>query len=388
LAAFAAPLFFAAGCGPIGGDVSGASSGDGSSGGSLPPTGPDGGILMAPGGYCVIGNQVLDAKGKPHLFRGLDRPSLEWSAGGSNLALADYQHMGHDWHANLVRLSLNQDFWLNDAANTLYDSAYADRVDQQVHFAEANGMDVILDLHWSDQGDYTRGAACLMSGGCQQCMADQHSVTFWQQVAQKYAGDGHVLFELYNEPHDVGWSTWRDGGTSGSSCKQNSGNDFQVAGMQQLYETVRATGANNLVIVGGLNWAYDLTGVPGSRITGYNVIYNTHPYSYKCGGTCGSGNFDGAFGFLASTDPVIATEFGNGDCSDGFYTTFTQYAQTKGIHWTAWAYYVADCKFPSVISDWDGTPMGGSGMVVQSALIASQTTPGGVPQDGGAVPDM
>ena len=32
--------------------------------------------------------------------------------------------------------------------------------------------------------------------------------------------------------------------------------------MQQLYDTVRATGAQNLVIIGGLNWAYDLSGVP------------------------------------------------------------------------------------------------------------------------------
>ena len=64
-----------------------------------------------------------------------------------------------------------------------------------------------------------------------------------------------MLFELYNEPHDVSWRVWKSGGDAGDGC--------QAVGMQQLYDAVRATGAENLVIIGGLDWAYDLSGVPG-----------------------------------------------------------------------------------------------------------------------------
>ncbi len=39
-------------------------------------------------------------------------------------------------------------------------------------------------------------------------MADQNSVTFWADVANKYKGDGRVIFELYNEPPDVSWDVW------------------------------------------------------------------------------------------------------------------------------------------------------------------------------------
>ena len=373
------PFVIAAGaCGPIGGSAAGSgddsSEGGASSGSSLPAIGMDGGILMAPNGYYVKGNQVLDAQNKAHIFRGLDRPSLEWSPSGSNLTPTDYVNMAQKWHANVVRISLNQDFWLNDPSNTSYDQGYQAFVDEQVKDAEMVGLDVILDLHWSDQGDFSKGVACLnlpKGAACQQCMADTHSNTFWQQVATKYAGDGHVLFELYNEPHDVGWNVWLNGGISGGSCSQNGGNDFMVVGMQTLYNTIRATGANNVVIVGGLNWSYDLSEVPSYRVQGYNVMYNTHPYSSKCGGTCSTAAFDHAFGFLAATDPVIATEFGNNDCTAPFYTTFTGYAEMNGLHWTAWAYFVAGCSFPSVIVDWSGTPQAGSGTTVQSALMAS-----------------
>ena len=101
-------------------------------------------------------------------------------------------------------------------------------------------------------------------------MADDNSLTFWSEVATRYKGDGRVLFELYNEPHDVSWGVWKSGGDDGVG--------WHAAGMQQLHDAVRAAGAENLVIVGGLNWAFDLSGVPRSRISGHNIVYATHPY--------------------------------------------------------------------------------------------------------------
>jgi hypothetical protein len=382
--ALSLPLFLvAASCGPLGGSAGTTTPDmpDATSTSATPPMGADGGILRAPGGYYVAGPKVFDINGNEHLFRGLDRPSMEWDAAG-NITEADYLNMSQNWNANIVRLTLNQDYWLNDPANPAYDPHYQGLVDQQVKWAEQYGMDIILDLHWSDQGDYSK--ACLSNGGgnCQQCMADAHSQIFWQQVASKYQGDGHVLFELYNEPFNIQWGVWLNGGQS-VGCTNNGGStpqSFTVVGMQKLYDTVRSTGAENLVIIGGLNWAYDLSGVPANRVQGHNIIYNTHPYSFKCGNrsnqnACTPGNYDSKFGFLAATDPVIATEFGDSDCSAPFYDTFTQYAQSKGIHWTAWAYYVGGCGFPALISDYDGTPLDGSGTSVQNALLNGGTHP-------------
>jgi hypothetical protein len=335
-------------------------------GGSVPPPGPDAGAIgidvagAASAVYRVVGPKVLDAAGNVHMFHGLDRPSLEWSATGDNLAATDYVKM-KGWKANVVRLALNQDFWLADT------SSYEATVDQQVQWAEAAGLDVILDLHWSDKGQ-------LGSAPAQQCMADVNSLTFWTQVASKYRADGHVLFELYNEPHDVPVNVWLSGGPA---C------GFQVAGMQQLYDAVRAAGAPNLVIVGGLKYAFDLSFVGGYAVSGYNILYATHPYHTKYMDK-EAGTWYAAFGYLAATYPVMATEFGDQNgaadgCETSYYTSLIQYFDgmagaasqppANPIHWSGWGWYPADCSFPSLIKDWQGTPTA-PGAVEQAALQA------------------
>ncbi len=116
-------------------------------------------------------------------------------------------------------------------------------------------------------------------------MADTNSLKFWQEVASKYKDDGHVLFELYNEPHDISWPIWLHGGTV---------QEYQAVGMQDLYDTVRKAGANNVVIAGGRGWAFDLSNVVNNRIQGYNIIYATHPYAPQDS----PAQWDETFGYL------------------------------------------------------------------------------------------
>jgi len=301
----------------------------------------------APNGYYTSGNTIYDSNNKAHLFHGLDRPSLEWSANGDNLSPQDYQNMAA-WKANVVRISLDQDFWLSTAPQ--YSSGYEALVDQQVTEAEGDGLDVILDLHWSDRGDYETPA--------QQAMADQHSVTFWQQVATKYKGDGRVMFELYNEPQQISWDVWLSGGST---------NGFTAVGMQDLYNAVRGTGAENLVFIGGIDWAYDLSGVPGHLVNGHNIVYVTHPYNQ---GGKQPNDWDSGFGFLTASYPVMATEFGDTTgCGTSYYSTLIPYMDSHHMSWSGWAWYVSGCGFPSVINDWSGTPSA-SGQVEKTALAS------------------
>ncbi len=273
------------------------------------------------------------------------------------------------WNANAVRIALNQDFWLQ--GSKYYYASYAANVDQAVHWAEEAGMDVILDLHWSDRGIL---GSCDPSDGCQQVMADANSLTFWSDVAARYAGDGRVLFELYNEPHDVPWSVWKSGGTAGG---------FQVAGMQQLYDAVRAAGADNLVVIGGLIWASDLSSVPDYRISGYNILYATHPYANNITAS----GFDNAWGNLTKTDPVIVTEFGDPpSCAATYDSSVISYADQHNASWTAWAWYATNpaCSFPSIITDWSGTPSM-TGAVVKAALLSYSDPSADGKRDAGAV---
>jgi endoglucanase len=358
--------------------------------GAPPPadTGPD--VPLATNGYTVRGPTIYDSTGAPHLFHGVDRPSLEWDATGqessvnSGIPATDFTTMATSWKANVVRVSLNQDFWLSGAK--LYNSGYQTTVMGVVRNAEAAGLDVILDLHWSDCGNLGVTETASSGSGVpdnaavsgQQVMGDANSVTFWTQVATMFKADPHVLLELYNEPNGVPWTEWLSGGNS-TGCA--------TAGMQALYNAVRlappaGAGAENLVIIGGLNYAFDLSGVSSGlyQVAGNNIIYATHPYNEgdKQMAASGSGiGWDAAFGNLTANFPVMITEFGDTTaCSSTYSSEVIAYANKTGsdvpaneISWSGYGWFVGSCTMPSLITDWAGTPTV-PGQVVQSALLA------------------
>jgi len=201
-------------------------------------------------------------------------------------------------------------------------------------------------------------------------MADQNSVTFWTQVATKYKNNPSIMFELYNEPMQISWTVWRDGGSlsnSGSQCTCPS--SFQAVGMQTLYTAIRNTGANNIVLVGGIDYAYDLSGViAGYALTGTNIAYATHPYDYA--GNKQPANWDTFVGNTAKSYAVIATESGQYCNNDGYVAQWLNYTKTHNIAFTAWAWYVYGCSFPSIISDWNGTPDPTIGTIIKNAILA------------------
>jgi hypothetical protein len=317
------------------------------------------GPYQSNGGYSVHYNQILDVNGNPHQFRGVSRPSLEWNSSGENLSEADFQRMA-EWGANVVRVPLNQVSWLAS-------EQYRVNVDGVAAWALAAGLDVILDLHWSDAGGTQQPE--------QKHMADQGSVAFWQDVATRYQGEGRILFELYNEPHDISWEVWRNGGDPGLG--------YQIVGMQQLYDTIRGTGANNLVLVGGLDWAFSLSqvmsnGRPRFALDGYNIVYVSHVYNLS---TKMSDRWDVAFGDLAEYHPVILTEFGTLPDSTGacgptqYWADVMNYANQRGLGWVAWAWYPGSCAFPSLITDYSGTPTDYGAVVRQQLRLGAGLQP-------------
>ena len=100
--------------------------------------------------------------------------------------------------------------------------------------------------HESDSGALDANAADAEppAGEPTRCpLPDAGAQRAWQVPAPMFASDNGVMFELYNEPHEndngfgnVTWDVWQNGGDTGQG--------WQAVGMQQLYDTVRATGAN------------------------------------------------------------------------------------------------------------------------------------------------
>jgi len=87
-----------------------------------------------------------------------------------------------------------------------------------------------------------------------------HSIEFWREVATYFKDMPDVIFDLHNEPYpdrtggtlDEAWTCWRDGGW----C---TGINYEVAGMQDLINAVRSTGAGNVIMLGGLAYSNDIS---------------------------------------------------------------------------------------------------------------------------------
>ena len=98
-------------------------------------------------------------------------------------------------------------------------------------------------------------------------MPDENSISFsidaWRKPTKIIRPS---LFNLYNEPHNVGWDIWKNGGqVTEKATRKTPVKTFKAVGMQALLDAVRGTGAQNVVIVGGLDWSYDYSGILEGR---------------------------------------------------------------------------------------------------------------------------
>lgn len=330
----------------------------------------------ANGPYTVKGNAILDASGKPYLFHGIGRDSLEYSCWGdghldaqelSYMGLGSNHYAATYWGANTVRLPLSEGIWLNgQSSQSCSASQYQALVKQTVDSLTALKLNVILDLQWSDAG----GQATQAGGPW--AAPDADSVTFWQQIATMYQSYRNVLFELFNEPHPSSWSCWlspcsiTDTNYS-QGCNCTTTLTFNGVGMQALVNAVRGTGATNLVLVAGMDWGYDLSQITSYPLQGTNVVYDTHPYPYA---EKLPSHWDAAFGKISATYPVISAESGQYDCGTSFMSQLLAYFDAHKISWVAWAWVVqgSQCGYPLLIQDYRGAPVPGMGQLIYMHL--------------------
>lgn len=305
------------------------------------------------GPLTTRGNQIVQADGQAVTLHGVDLFGLEDSATAPAATAADVADI-RSWGATMVRVSLGEQLWLPNSC--AYSPTYEQTVRQLVQWITEDGMVALLDLHFANPADlYPTAAAAQQAAAAGTCapagqvpMADTGAVAFWQQVASAFGSNPRVAFDLYNEPYDVTQSVWLDGGTAPDP---NPGGPatYPVVGMQQLYDTVRSTGATNLVVVSGLNWA---TQVPTSLVRGTGIVYSVHAYTCPDApppaSSCSSDPSSPAsildpWVGLSASEPVMVGEFGWPDQYQSTYTANVIAEATQyGWSWDAFA--------------WDGTP--------------------------------
>ena len=318
------------------------------------------------GPYHTQGNLILGSDNYPYLFHGIARDDLEYFCQGDGHYTAQdlaYMGLGNNttnatyWDANVVRLPLSENFWLyGHPSQNCSPTQYQALVKQTVDTLTRLNLNVILDLAWTNAGGQALGS------GTQLAMPDADSVTFWKQAAAIYKSYPNVLFEVFNEPHIYNWSCWVNGCSMVNDVGTNNQTfSYTGVGMQTLVDTVRNTGANNLVLVGGLDWGYNLAQLPTYHLHGTNIVYDTHPYDYYGKYPV---NWDADFGNVSSSFPLFSAESGEYDCGTNYMSQLIDYFDAHAISWVGWAWVVASgnpCKYPQVVSNYSGTPVAGMG---------------------------
>lgn len=307
----------------------------------------------------VAGNHLVNGSGDTVVLKGVNFSGTQYACaegwGFFDAPATDASVTAlKSWKINAVRLPLNESCWLgiNKVKPAYAGLNYQKAVGDWTKKLTDAGLYVIVDMHWN--------AAGTKKAMEQKAMADRdHANDYWKSVATYFKGNPAVLFDLYNEPYPdrnrgttAAWKCVRDGGT----C---AGVSFTTAGSQEMLNSVRTTGAKNVVLVSGPEYAGSLNrwvefkpNDPANQLAA-----SVHIYGQPLGSPYDDQKRWGEVSTLAKTYPVIIGEMGDSDCSHKFIDKLMPFADTNGISYFGWGWVVADCADePSLIKDYKGTP--------------------------------
>jgi len=239
--------------------------------------------------------------GEPVLLRGVNLSGLEYArpiaAGFLEAAHISRTTIGDiaGWGANIIRLPFNQHSALYgfDAHPA---EQYLRSIDQVVSWAAQAGCYTLLDLHWLKTGIAP--------------LPDHETAIAWHRLGLRYAREPAVLFDLYNEPHDAAVEVWREWA-------------------RFLTGVIRNVHTESLIFVSGVDWGYDLRGVPFDEA---GIVYSTHAYPWK------AAPWSEAFEWLASEAPLFAAEWGGEEEHLEWGRQAAARFDQLGIGWTAWSW--------------------------------------------------
>jgi len=311
-----------------------------------------GDVAMA--GIRVAGNELVTLDGQPLRLRGVNRSGAEFACihdwgifeGPTDIASAE---LIRSWNANAVRIGLNEDCWLgiNGVQPEHGGEKYQQAVIDYVNTLTADGLYAVVDLHWS-------APAAVRATKLRPMPDADHSTEFWRSVARTFADNPNVVFDVFNEPFGVDWECWRDGCTYAGEADSGP---WQAAGMQSLIETIRATGARQPILVGGLWFANDLTGwrahQPHDPLKQLIASVHVYPFNRCNEPTC----WDEQIAPLAESVPVLVSEFGTDwtpPYSDETALLLMGWADEHGIGYLAWAWNIWGGSGDALLTSYTG----------------------------------
>lgn len=325
-------------------------------------------------------NHIVDARsGRDFVPQGVNWSSFEYAcAQGWGISALESLGVGDPfaseaaaiaaWGANTVRLPLNQDCWLGTRGAPVSDefqertvAAYRDEVDRFVEALNAQGMVVVLDLH-SRKRIGTPEFGNL-------AMPDSESLAFWRSVATDYRNNPSIMFDAFNEPYsrygptnqmvfNLTWECWRDGGCRAPVEDDQTATTGRVTypaqGMEAIVGSIRDAGAEQPILLGGLDYSNDLSHWLEFAPDDDQLIASFHSYDFK---ECSAREcWDSVLAPLADNVPILTGELGATEPLDGYVADYLAWAQEHGIGSLFWVWADHPNDPMSLVVDETGVP--------------------------------
>ncbi|HPU00998.1 MAG TPA: glycoside hydrolase family 5 protein [Bacillota bacterium] len=274
----------------------------------------------------VENNKIVDPSGRAVVLKGLMPPDPAVLHSRNRFHRRLLQEI-KDTGANVVRIPVHPE-------NYFHDRDYLWRyLDPLVSWAGELGMYVIIDWHYIGSIETGRGDE----------MPDldiapkDFSLQFWKQTAAYFRDTPHVIFEIFNEPAFITAATW-------------------ARNAEELVKVIRGQNANQVIIVGGIEYARNLSWVKERPVDDANIVYAAHIYPAHDQKLWGE-----YFGAISEEYPVLITEWGFLDENEAvepsylvgdeesYGKPFLDYLEERNIGWVACWY--DDVWTPPMLKD-------------------------------------
>ncbi len=201
-------------------------------------------IVEKHGRLQVNGNKIVDQTNTPISLAG---NSLFWSNADDTSDFYNVEtvnHLANNWNSSIIRIAVGvKEDW--DSGRGYIDSPanQTAKTRRVVDAAIAAGMYVIIDWHTHEAERY-----------------QDEAIAFFENMADLYGNNDHVIYEIYNEPIRQSWQEIKAYSTA-------------------VIAAIRAKDPDNLILVGSSTWSQDVDVASQDPINDNNVAYTLHFYS-------------------------------------------------------------------------------------------------------------
>lgn len=270
-----------------------------------PPTTPPpttGTPVERHGQLRVCGTTMCDRSGARVQLRGISSMWLNWETAPYAENLSALTWMRDNWNLQVIRAAMG----VEPAGAYLSDPAKARaQVETIINNAVTAGVYVIVDWHAHEAQNN-----------------QSQAVAFFGDLARRYGHLPNVIWEPYNEPLQVSWTT------------------VIKPYHQAVVSAIRAADPDNIVVLGTPTWSQDVDVAAASPVTGTNLMYTLHFYSCTHGASLRAKGDAAIRAGLA----LFVTEWGASNADGGLdgraclpeAQSWIDWMKANGVSWTAW----------------------------------------------------